>query len=303
MTLILPAIEVLRRGKLESYYSQQSLSELGQAISAMTTRQWFCRTWIRQEVYSAYEITLKYGSHEVAFDDFLALTKAMGFFSEALASLSEGFLAGRGEHQIATLMTFSQKASDVKAVPPTMEYKGYAEEGNIGSQLIHILRTNKCFGATEDKDRVYALLGMVPDLILSTTLYRREERGISTLTPFPQIEYLINKYRSLDCLNFFGVRNIHRHSQDLPSWALNWRDTDVCCGPILYTSIDSKPLAQPPVQDIHRTGELHLTGYTIMVLEECEDGGPSRVSPALDRKHSPVAEACTRALCHCVFRP
>ncbi len=243
-----------------------STSGVQDAITRLTERRWFSRTWVRQEVFAARRLTLQCGS------------------------------------DLLTSETFLNLATGGVLLPPLLEpVYGHTKKShgpdwsfeNLTSDFIGVLRAGAHFGATDPRDKVYALLGMVKGLGYTMDLLRPSSLGTARDTshhrPFPidytrnvsqvyqdVIKYIINETGTLDCLSYFGPRE---RRGELPSWTLNWADRQDCERLYLHFGADlsgislkgGQPYRQASSQISVDSNEICLHGHIIGLVGERPD--------------------------------
>lgn len=187
-----------------------------EALALVTERQWFRRTWVQQEVFAARHLTLRCGSDLLTFETFLNPAR------EGLP-LPPPLLLPVEKRAI--------KSRKLVSLPESLP-----------THFIGALRAGAHFGATNSRDKVNALLGMVNGLDHAIDLQRPPSIGttwgMSPSQPFPVdytrsvsqvyqdvMRYLIKETGTLDYLNYFGPREIRG---DMPSWTLDWSDAHDC---------------------------------------------------------------------------
>ena len=236
------------------------------AMKCLCERQWFRRTWVRQEVFASRQLSLQSGSDLLTSETLLSLVRDGVPYPPLLEPV----------HSRATRSPEPDSLS-----------------GNLTTDFMEVLRSGAGFDATDPRDKVYALLGMIKGLDSTLDLQRPSSgttlRDRSPHCAFPidygrsvsqvyqdVMKYLINETGSLDCLNYLGPRG---RRGDLPSWALDWADRQDCERLYLHFGADffgsgllveSRPVNLPrkrhrraPLQTSAHDGELCLHGHVI----------------------------------------
>jgi hypothetical protein len=169
-------------------------------LTCLFEHAWFQRTWIRQEVFAARKLIMQHGHHRIDFEEVMELADEL----QRLGGLS-GMLGSR-----------------INSLQRTYHSGALGQTGmGLTFQFYDVLREGPFFGCTDNRDRVYGVLGMVEGL---------RNRG-NQLQPFPVdytkttaevygdvTRYLIHEIGSLDCLHLFGTRD----SLNIPSWTFDF---------------------------------------------------------------------------------
>lgn len=138
-------------------------------------------------------------------------------------------------------------------------------------QLRSLLTSGGVFEATDDRDRIFALIGMLRDWT-----HDREGRQLMVKPILPDYtkdlnqvyqyltKFCINSEKSLDCLTNFSIQHT---CPDLPSWVLDWRQPGT--GSYMepdHRLNDEHRSTSAEKQSFDRTGELVLNGVALGVL-------------------------------------
>ena len=279
------------------------------AVEALCERPWFRRVWIRQEVFAATELVLQAGPRMTSFYDlqtFLAAHMDSITGRHRLSVLIDHF---RARYEPVTASELSQKLDQFYDSNP-YNFKGYVEfEEYHGIRVMltqpdkkhraaifcdYFMKTvieGKDFGVSDNRDRIYALLGIINES--PTRSYLDEERQIQRLTPLPidygkslsmvyqdVVKYLINTSGALHCLEVRRHYHVTTRTppfarmENLPSWATDWQIDEE-----LKVEKDERIFERARSQDLSRVGELILDGRLLGTLI---DGEPSEGTPAED---------------------
>ncbi|KAF2677652.1 HET-domain-containing protein [Lentithecium fluviatile CBS 122367] len=184
-------------------------SDLGQ-------RAWWSRMWCIQELSNAREAIFRAGQEEVDFKAYWAVTLFIQIFNgRALMHPTNDVMEGK---QIGWLTSLLAEAFPVSFLG--IRRKTLLERGHNLRTLLHTSSTHDSdtarFGATDPRDRVYALLGIAND---------DAAKGIVADYTLPCEDAYIVAARALlkhghdDILSLCRKRNV---CKDLPSWVPDW---------------------------------------------------------------------------------
>ncbi|KAK8108523.1 hypothetical protein PG984_014324 [Apiospora sp. TS-2023a] len=177
-----------------------------EALRMMLLSQWWTRMWVFQEVIVASSVVLQYSGVEAPLE----------MFTEAASCLQDPRYAMNLPSDAATVLHhYSKTLSDVA------HWRGLWREkqslGHLGgaSELLGLLRATGMRKASDDRDRVFALLGLV-DL---------QERLVPDYQQSPASVFMsvcwasIRETQTLEALcGDLGRKN----RSDLPSWTADW---------------------------------------------------------------------------------
>lgn len=201
---------------------QEQLRLVYDALLSVCSRPWFSRTWVRQEIYGARQLSMRCGTHEVTWKDFI---DAVGTIDAIASSSDSGPELGLMSH--ALLDAKMNAEFPVRGDKPSRN-------------LLEVLLSSINFNLADEKDTVYAILGMCG---ISTTTAKVTEastiRQNTSLASFAVdysksiIEiycdatlYIVNRAgRELKDLAdlWHSYKRSPRHERELPSWAVDWR--------------------------------------------------------------------------------
>lgn len=183
-----PNLEHLDRG-------EWGQNECWSGLISLCSKPWFIRVWVVQEMLLARSVKMLCG--HVFFEWFGLATVIRNLdWDRMLANV--GPVAYRGCQAIMTMEPH--------------------RPGTLNADTIPLLAANRVREATDPRDRVYAIMGIVSDRQLSTTL--GVDYSLSTAQVFEDTaRYLIGRKASIEVLyEAGGPKNLTR----LPSWAPDW---------------------------------------------------------------------------------
>ncbi|KAL8840027.1 MAG: hypothetical protein Q9170_001511 [Blastenia crenularia] len=201
----------------QKFSGGQSLKELSCNLPALSDlswtslvelvqRPWLARVWIIQEVAVSRSTIVRCGSSSLPWKDL-----CFGF----LFAINAGFLSYQTD-------IFQHSIPYQQLIPLIVTYVCLAETHHRDFDLLSLLQSHRLAGASNARDKVYALLGLsstldslpyeiMPDYSLSTTdVYTEVAREI------------ILKSRTLDILGVPRSKTSSALVDRLPSWAPDW---------------------------------------------------------------------------------
>lgn len=250
------------------------------ATRALLRRPWFHRTWVRQEVFAAQILRLRVGRFEMLLEDLDRLATFARIQTPQLRSL----VASHYEAQKDNAITSSTPLSD------------------ITSKAYRVLIDNQYFQATDDHDRIFALMGMM-DTLSDQDSDAASRKRHELLQAFPidyrqSVETLYTEFARLLIVGTGSIRSLevlgYRQAplSNMRSWSTDWRTARTpgayYCTRDAYQIprffLDQSPLrnqyffdpwpeytdltsAEPlPKQPIEPTNKLHLFGYRLGII-------------------------------------
>jgi hypothetical protein len=260
---------------------------IANAQQALVTDSLWSRTWCRQEIFAAKELFLM-GRHieTVSMDVFLSSLKQVDLVRKKIAKSevpvwNENI---RLVHEVLEKVVSPSFAAMVKmyrhAGTDDYTYQAPTQKRRYTYHWLHTLRAGTIYQVTDERDRIYANLGMVASP--STRSYVEHRPNIdpadlpidyskSVSEVYQDLtKYLINTDRNLDCLVVFENRDARYRSNDLPSWVTNWRHArprSLPCMPPDRTR-DVETSDNPPIQDFADIGKLRLEGKVLFTVRQ-----------------------------------
>ena len=286
-------LTISEKGTNEAKHIQLGLLDLLQ-------RRWMWRAWIVQEVFAARSKIVRIGSIEMTWNQFLSIRDyinvLVGWMYPSQSPTAERCSHGTGndstlQHPISYLRRWSFGQ---------MSHWPYEGPGDM---FLALLREGIHLGATDDRDRVYALLGLVK-------VYQTQIEPNPNWPPLPVIDYrlsasqvyqdvacfIMNCCRSISLLYLtltFSPRpfnNFHTAAKsintsntalELPSWTPDW------CSVSTHRNVPPQLLEVSTATRFRRQspGFLHLEGLQIAKISDVDD---------IQIQCSPECSYCTR---------
>jgi hypothetical protein len=174
------------------------------AVQAFFSREWWSRIWIAQEASTSAETWIVCGNEKMLLDDILAFAVLVSIYEQ--------------EEDDA--------ASRKYPIPPyvyTLEdlrNQRYAEGPE--SELLNMLMSCRHYEATDARDKVYGILGMVAPRGTSRLLPDYNKALVDVFTDVVQYHLGTSSYK--DKLDFLGGDGLPEGGMTgLPSWLPDWR--------------------------------------------------------------------------------
>jgi hypothetical protein len=212
--------------------------DIWDAFTAFFNRKWFTRVWIIQEVALARTAVVLWGSGKIAWETVASCSRSLGATNVAWA------LAQRHKSRNKENYTWGETYTNIGVVPgmidavdellqtgflwPTEAWAvgmGFtaASSSTVTAQLFYLLLVHRSSHATVDKDKVYALLGIVNRIsevrrVPQAALEVQYDPAVSTGNVFTAVAELILR----DC-NHLGllttaVDDSLKKVKNMPSW-------------------------------------------------------------------------------------
>jgi hypothetical protein len=248
------------------------------AFLQLIARPWFSRCWVLQEVCLAKQAVLLCGTQAIDWDLFY-----IGFAITIF--MSEKGLRGRPEQLFRTALIL------IGTIRPKLNDENSPYQG---ASLLWLLRRVRSLSATDARDKIYAILGIL-DKEESLELNIVPDYTQSVAECYWKTSLLImSQMKTLDILL---TDRIFDSTLDLPSWVTDWRSlpnpSPICLDPRSH-DIEGEDGEERPFsaslssQWVPTTGPdvktLMLSGYEFDEIVELED---ILTVPALD--HTDIA--------------
>lgn len=181
-----------------------------ESIKGLTSRTWFHRLWIVQEIALGNDPAVVCGKHTfpwcalTLFIDFAYMFQQFPAVQRALSFTRRAFVTTLNSLNNARAISFARKGQNDWPEQPFL-YSLWSLNGGLNS--------------TDPRDRIYALLGLATAKKYRDAL--RPDYGIKVEDLFVEVarQLLMNK-GSIQFLHMAGIG--HRHSLSLPSWVPDW---------------------------------------------------------------------------------
>ncbi|KAL2279168.1 hypothetical protein FJTKL_13559 [Diaporthe vaccinii] len=181
-----------------------------ESIKSLTSRTWFHRLWIVQEIALGNDPVVVCGKHTfpwcalTLFLDFAYMFQPFPAVQRALSFTRAAFVATLNSLPNARAISLARKGQN-----------DWPEQ----SFLYSLWSLNSGLNSTDPRDRIYALLGLATAKKYRDAL--RPDYGIKVEDLFVEVarQLLMNK-GSIQLLHMAGIG--HRHSLSLPSWVPDW---------------------------------------------------------------------------------
>ena len=141
------AVRVLQTVKQTNHGFRMQASQTWDVLKPLLGREWFGRTWVRQEVFAARSLELQCGTHSLSFGTFLTFAKYYTTLPRHIGILYSKF----------------------EQSPPRWCQRDYSRQC-LAYQMVTVLGNGSHFGVSDPRDRVYALLGMIEGIGPATHL-------------------------------------------------------------------------------------------------------------------------------------
>jgi heterokaryon incompatibility protein (HET) len=174
------------------------------ALKLLLQCQWWNRMWVVQEVVVAKKVTIAYGPMK---DSLEILGDASRFYSQR--KYSHPFNSYPREH-LRVLDKFAQTVGDIQRLRQTWISKGEAS-------LLPLLRQFSGRGVSDDRDRVYALLGLAKEGVITPNY----SLGVDDVFQ----DAVLAALRETGTLDVLSRDLGRRNRRELPSWVADWSVT------------------------------------------------------------------------------
>jgi hypothetical protein len=255
------SLEILQRITPKNFAKQESLlgrfvgHEYWEALARLFQRTYFTRVWIIQEVVLAKHVDIFCGSYMsqwVCFENvshFLSTSSWARYFRHHLTSNIPG---SRNLDQLSAL-TVSNHSLPTKL----RAIKRDREKGNYSRTFLYALIRSRVFKASDPRDKVYALLGLVGDAVKDKPSLRPEYGSSHVsdtyLLATKQLLEDADDLLILSCAE--GQRQGLQAQISLPSWVPDWTCEEVpglgITGYTRYSAAGSLPkyarVIEPPM--------------------------------------------------------
>lgn len=180
---------------------RRQITLLFDALRRMLTMRWWSRIWVVQEAIMAKSLTVMYGNVSMPWT---VLLEAASIHSQRDATEYPDFVS-RDDLKVFGLFS--------RILDLDLFRMGWKEHG--GGSLLSLLRHFSSREASDNRDKIYALLGLCNANNIVEPDYSLDDREAYIMTTFK----VLKMERSLSALSGnLGRKN----KQDLPSWVPDW---------------------------------------------------------------------------------
>ena len=257
---------------------------------------WFTRCWIMQEAVLADNVVLFYGkaicslNAVTTFWDLTQRHELPGILR--YSSLADTYMACRNMSLVGSfkrLRELHQKPSVTGATPESLHHL----EDDVGEQkvtlrkdhrstsdsLCNLLAMSRCKNATDERDKVYALLALAQDSLAKTVQPDYSAENTTSQVYCDVAEECVRQGYGVELLHYSGKDHV---TQGLPSWVPDWsRQTR---STFHSTEYCFATFSKPKITLSLEPGHLHVRGAIIDSFEYL--GFPCRfysLKPSEDR--------------------
>jgi len=201
-----PPFNAESRPSLDSFY-QRNVFE---ALRYMVRSTWWNRIWVVQEVVVPRNVILIYDTTTAHWEMFVkaAQSYTKNSFSTVMSSFPKEYSD--------VLSFFSRIVLDIHHLRCRWEN---AET----TDLLSLLRQFSIRKASDDRDKVYALLSLVTDVTAYHARIIEPDYSVDTVTVFKNT--VLGIIKSTGSLSILTGDLGRKNRQDLPSWAVDWSAT------------------------------------------------------------------------------
>ncbi|KAH6720640.1 heterokaryon incompatibility protein-domain-containing protein [Leptodontidium sp. MPI-SDFR-AT-0119] len=201
-----PPFDVESRPRLDSFY-QRNVFE---ALRYLMRSSWWNRIWVIQEIVVPQNIILHYDTTTAPWD----------MFVKAAQNCTKNSFTPR-------ISSFPREYSDVLSFFSRIVLDIYHLRCQWGkaetTTLLSLLRQFSNRKASDDRDKVYALLGLVTETTASGSQIISPDYSLDTVTVFKNT--VLSIIESTGSLSILTGDLGRKNRQDLPSWAVDWSAT------------------------------------------------------------------------------
>lgn len=185
-------------------------SDQWQALRSWMKRPWWTRVWTLQEFLLPERLIFLCGDEAIERDTWY----------NAIITISNYSAVGRVGHAAFTNQWTRRRLVEWRELSSSAGRRRHGAGADLGMGLVAMMAYIGFYEATDDRDRLYALLGVCTDLdraIVGTPSYDLpvEEVYMRLAVNF------IRQHRSLDIVCFRGI--LATEQEQLPSWVPDWR--------------------------------------------------------------------------------
>lgn len=205
-------------------------SNLERGLLELYSTPWATRIWVKQEIWSAKDITVFCGRRSVSWEKFSKMFESL----KNAEDVSNNYLGDEPTSRSHSLEEAHMPTSKYDALmrlrrPPrqvrlrdktsSLHSRGSSEEGK---DILHLLEDARYCESTDIRDRIYALLGMCNDRGIRVD-YTVDAPGVFISLAKHLIEREGRVAAVLALNSLFGSQ----HDIRLPTWVPDWRNLEV----------------------------------------------------------------------------
>ncbi|KAH8601549.1 heterokaryon incompatibility protein-domain-containing protein [Bisporella sp. PMI_857] len=261
-----------------AYLDLPGTLEFLKGCKAISERPYWRRVWILQEYIVSKSVSILCGNQTIPYDHFHAMLLYLALMTVNIAQKLHTHIVSIIATQDVTELynLFMGITSNGLDGQPTrisgMRLRYHSRgSGNVFMSLIKLLanvHVGNASHATDDRDRVFALLGMASDFEMLRIIpnYSKDSRCVDVYTTAAR---RMIENGDVDVLSF---SQYHEEQNEFPSWVPDWRkDLLRPCGQLpwdtSFKASGSAPHESPPQVDLLGKDEIRLSGYLLDTIE------------------------------------
>jgi Heterokaryon incompatibility protein (HET) len=197
----------------EEVYNDSDMTKKTEVIWA---RAWFSRRWIIQEIAFARAATVHCGTEKIEWDIFAMAAEVLAVLEgdgSHYLNRRTGIARGAASRGLQNIIKLARIRKEIWA----------SDKDTTGSQMHACLDDARAFDCRDDKDRVFALLGIFNHRRKTPLTIQYKKSETEVFEAFAR--YCIQESESLDVLSWAGISNhlLCGESLTMPSWVPDWR--------------------------------------------------------------------------------
>ncbi|KAH8680571.1 heterokaryon incompatibility protein-domain-containing protein [Xylariales sp. PMI_506] len=182
-----------------------------EALRMLLLSQWWTRIWVFQEIIVSKKVLVQYGGMRGPWEMFVAAALEQPHKSQLLNIPSDSRKVWLHFSKVILEIEDRRRVwhSDIVT---TTEFDSKVPE------LWSLLRTTKTRKASDDRDKIFALLGLLRQKTSMIPNYNLSTRETYT-------EVMIDMIRQTKSLDILCGNTMRKNRSDIPSWAVDWSAT------------------------------------------------------------------------------
>ncbi|KAK1758946.1 heterokaryon incompatibility [Echria macrotheca] len=231
-------------------------------IMHLVASHWWYRAWTLQEILLAQDALVVIGTYTIEWWRFCAAVNH-GFNIGIWAPLTMGVILDGMVLPYISVQHLQRRRA-----------RRHLQATNAAQELLEFLNSTRFRLATNPRDKIYALLGLVGNEGAGVALPElRPDYAMSVSYVYRQAaQQLILVSGTLDLVGSAGPIVDHTADPDLPSWVPDWRYTAMVCMPLMHdalgrrrtTHATRRSTVRDPFADAGRT--LLLAGHEVTTI-------------------------------------